>query len=286
LGMVRPHVALAAGGRQPGNTHRGSMPRVASGAGADGAVEIRFADAVAFLTAGGDNRLAFQLDEGIGRALAAAGVKFLGILHLTGRDALFAVHRGPAWGRMPAAEKLLILLFMAAAAVGRRHRPADAETVMFLVNLLLSGLVTFQATDTFAGVLAQLVFVDDGVLPPRVALGTLARRPDIGGARLIRLDLRALPVNQIAAKHEAKANDQGNEDGTKGHLTLLCDLWSAAIFWISDLQPEGRSNPTSQGPRCGQAPRRQAGNASLPRDPGRNGLAAATPWSRGCPRFF
>ena len=47
LGMVRAHVALAAGFRHAGQFDRGRMPRVARGAGADGAVGVRLADVMA-----------------------------------------------------------------------------------------------------------------------------------------------------------------------------------------------------------------------------------------------
>ena len=47
LRVVRPHVALAAGRRQPGQLDRGGVPGVAGGAGADRAVGVGLADGVA-----------------------------------------------------------------------------------------------------------------------------------------------------------------------------------------------------------------------------------------------
>ena len=56
LRMVGPHVALAAGGGQPGDARRKGVPRVAGGAGADGAVGVGLADAVALSQPLGNRR--------------------------------------------------------------------------------------------------------------------------------------------------------------------------------------------------------------------------------------
>ena len=78
-------------------------------------------------------------------------------------------------------------------------------------------LVAVEAVDALLGVDAQLVLVDDGVLLLGVALGALARRPDEGRGRLLRLGRRAVQVDEKAGQDQAEADDEGDEDRTKGH---------------------------------------------------------------------
>ena len=51
----------------------------------------------------------------------------------------------------------------------------------------------------------------------RVALGTLARGADVGGAGLISLDAGPLSVDQETGEDQPEADDEGNEDGAKRH---------------------------------------------------------------------
>ena len=70
LRVVRPHVALPAGRRQPRDRHRRRVPRVAGRAGADRAVVVRLADAVALGAAARRGRRPFELHQRMRRPLA------------------------------------------------------------------------------------------------------------------------------------------------------------------------------------------------------------------------
>ena len=130
LRVVGAHVALAAGRRQAGDLDGRGVPRVAGGAGADRAVGVRLADAVALDAAADDGRRAFQGDQRIRRPLAGAGMELLREVDLLGRQPLLAVDRRPRRRGVAAAQELLVLRLVAAAAVGGRHVLRDDEAVM------------------------------------------------------------------------------------------------------------------------------------------------------------
>src|SRR5262249_51345473 len=93
----------------------------------------------------------------------------------------------------------------------------DDEAVVVRLVLLLGRLVAVEAVDPFAGVDAQLVLVDDGVLLLGVALGALPRRADERSVGLLGLHPGPGPVNQEPGDDQPKPDDQGNEDGTERH---------------------------------------------------------------------
>ena len=78
---------------------------------------------------------------------------------------------------MAAARKLLVDLLMAGAAVSRRDMGGDDEPVVVLAIWLLSflRLVTIETANALAGVLAHLVFMDDGILLARNVIRRICR---------------------------------------------------------------------------------------------------------------
>src|SRR5262245_1360633 len=123
---------------------------------------------------------------------------------------------------MPATEELLVFGFVTAPAVGGGDGLADLEAVMGFLFLLLGGLVAFQAGDAFRGMDAHLVFVDNGVMLLRVALGALARGLDEGCAGLPCLDRGPTSIDEKAREHQRETDDQSNEDRAKRHVGLPC----------------------------------------------------------------
>ena len=192
LRMVRPHVALGAGRRQAGQFDGGSVTGVTSGAGPDGAVGVGLAvDAVATGAASLDGGLALQADERIRRPLRTTRLKLLAERDLLRGEALLSVDSGPGRRGVPAVQKLLILLIVTTPAVGGRHRFRDLEAVMVHLVLMFRRLVAVEATDTFLGVHAQFVLMDDGVLLLGVAFGALARRSGLKWSARGLLGIRA-----------------------------------------------------------------------------------------------
>jgi hypothetical protein len=128
---------------------------------------------------------------------------------------LLAENRSPRRDAMPAVGKLLVLQGMALFAIGRRQSLAEGETVM--LHLVLAGdlLVAFETIHALFGVNAEFILVDNGIMLPRVALGTFARCLDECLARVIGVDGRALPVDQVTRQDEAEANDEGNKYRSK-----------------------------------------------------------------------
>src|SRR6478609_832795 len=123
-------------------------------------------------------------------------MEFFGMNHLFGGYGmvlapLFAKNRGPRGNAMAAVGKLLILQRMALFAVGRGQCLAESEAVM--LHLLLAGnlLVAFETIHALFGMNAEFIFVDDGIMLPRMALGAFARRLDECFAGMIGVDGRA-----------------------------------------------------------------------------------------------
>ena len=70
---------------------------------------------------------------------------------------------------MAPAQKLLIDVFMAAAAVAGGELDRDQESMMVLLLLPGGRLMAFQTVHALAGMSAHFVFVDDGILRTSVA---------------------------------------------------------------------------------------------------------------------
>jgi hypothetical protein len=72
----------------------------------------------------------------------------------------------------------------------------DDESVVIDLLLIRAGLVAVEAIDALLRVGRHLVFMDDRVLKPCMALSALSRRPYKVGRRLSRFDLRTLPIDK------------------------------------------------------------------------------------------
>ena len=97
-----------------------------------------------------DGRMAFRHRERIGRALGAAGLELLAEGDLLRRQACGAVNRGPARRGVTAAQKFLVDVFVARAAIAGGEMVADDEAVMVLFVLAGGGLVAIEAVDVLA----------------------------------------------------------------------------------------------------------------------------------------
>ena len=152
------------------------MARVALGAAPDRAVLIRPADLVAADAPGGGGRCAFQQGECIRRTIHRAGVMSLAERDLVGRHVGRASDRGPRRQRVPAAGELIVLGAVAALAVQRRHVLRQTEVVMVVCLLPVVRLMTVEAGDVGAAVLAAFELMDDGRGLFAMALGAAPRR--------------------------------------------------------------------------------------------------------------
>src|SRR6266480_3845547 len=98
---------------------------------------------------------------------------------------------------MPAAQKLLVDLLVAAAAIARRQsRIGNQESVMIFPVLPRRRLVALQAVDAFLCVLAHLIFMNHRILQPRVTLRTLSRGPHKGSTRLFGFYSRPCTIDE------------------------------------------------------------------------------------------
>jgi hypothetical protein len=108
---------------------------------------------------------------------------------------------------MATVQKLLIDVFVAAAAVPRGQLGGDHEAVMILFALAGSGLMAVEAVHTFLGVQAHLVFVNHRILSPGVAFSAFSGGPHEIRRGLVGLDLRPRAIEQERCQNEGKCND-------------------------------------------------------------------------------
>ena len=137
------------------------------------------------------------------------------------RQAFGAEDCGPGWRRVAAADKFLVNLFMADAAVCGRYVRGDDEPVVieFVFFLALLRLVTIEAVDAVGGVFAHLEFVDDRVLLAGVAFGAFPRGLDERGVGLIDLGVGAGALDEESGDNHSAGDDQGDENIAKGQET-------------------------------------------------------------------
>ena len=112
---------------------------------------------------------------------------------------------------MATVQKLLIDVFVAAAAVPRGQLGGDHEAVMILFALAGSGLMAVEAVHTFLGVQAHLVFVNHGVLQARVALGAFSRGTHEVSAGLIGFGPGPGAIDQKCSQNQSECDDNRNE---------------------------------------------------------------------------
>src|SRR5579872_3891966 len=217
LRVIGPHVALRASRGQPSQCNGTGVSRVASRAGADGAVVVWLADCMALLATRLHCRATFCNDEGVWRPLGAARLKLLAERDLFRSQALLAVDRGPAWRRMTAVQEFLIDAFVTTAAISCREMGADDKAVVILSLLAFGRLMAVETVHALFGVRAHLVFVDDGVLQARVALCTLSAGTDEVCCWLLGLNARPRTIDEKGAQDQCKRDGDRNEDRTKRH---------------------------------------------------------------------
>ena len=194
------------------------MARVACRAVANRPVVVGFADRVALLAAAGHGGSAFESDEWMRGPFYPARLIRFGEGDLFGRERLFSAHGGPGNSGVAAVEKFLIDLFVASTAIaGRDVARGDDETIVVFGFLSLGGLVAVEAVDAALGVLAHFVFVNDGVLGARVAVGALASGADELGARLFGFRFGARAINEEGSDNHRESDGDSDEDVTKGH---------------------------------------------------------------------
>ena len=115
---------------------------------------------------------------------------------------------------MATVQKLLIDVFVAAAAVPRGQLGGDQEAVMILFVLAGSGLMAVEAVHTFLGVQAHLVFVNHRILSPGVAFSTFSGGPHEIRSGLVGLDLR--PARRLRPGKDARPQDSAPANGIDG----------------------------------------------------------------------
>jgi hypothetical protein len=138
----------------------------------------------------------FRKDERVWWALRATRLELLAERHLLRTQALLSMDCGPTGSCVPAAQELLIDAFVAGAAITGSKVSTDDKSVVIDLLLIGTGLVAVEAINALLRVGRHLVFMDDRVLKPCMALSALSRRPYKVGRRLSRFDLRTLPIDK------------------------------------------------------------------------------------------
>ena len=210
-------MALAAGGGQAGESNRAAVARVAFGATANRAVVVRLANGVALFATRSDCWMPLRNRKWVGWTLRSPGLELLAEGNLLRTQSRFAMHGRPTGRGVTAAQKLLIDAFVTGAAVACRQVSTDHEAVVIHLLLAGAGFVTVQAIHAFLRMYGHLVFVNDGVLKPGMALGTLAGRANEVCGRLVGLYLGAGSIDKEGGKYESKRNDDGHKHRTKRH---------------------------------------------------------------------
>jgi hypothetical protein len=119
---------------------------------------------------------------------------------------------------MTAVQKLLVNLFMAAAAIARRQsHTRNHKSVMIFLVLPRRRLVALQAVHALLRVFAHLVFMHHRILQPRVALGALPRSPDELCAGLFGFHPRSGTIDKKCSKNKGKCDDHRDKDRAKRH---------------------------------------------------------------------
>jgi hypothetical protein len=183
---------------------------------------------ITFWKSAGAGRRALQLGEGICRALDVAGIVLLGEGYLLGREAFFAHDCGPGRGGVTAAQKLLVDLLVARAAIAGGHLRGDDEAFMFLLFLGLRRPMAVQAGHALGGVLAHFEFVDDGVLLTRMALRAFARGANERSVGLLDFDAWSGALDEESTENQRKRDDDGHEHGAERHFILRENLFQGA----------------------------------------------------------
>ena len=99
--------------------------------------------------------------------------------------------------------------------------PSASRTIVkplcSLLLLIRRRLMAVETVHALLGVRAHFVFVDDRVLLPRMALGTLAGCADERRRRLLRFDARPRTIDQERGDNQSERHDDGDENRPEGH---------------------------------------------------------------------
>jgi hypothetical protein len=144
-------------------------------------------------------------------------LKLLRKVHLIGRETLFSINGCPGGSGVPAVQELLVYRFVAATAVSRGKLGGNHKPVVIFFILACRRLMTIKAGHAFAGVFAQLIFVNYGILRAGMAFSALAAGPDKLSAGLLRLNFGTRTVNQKGRQHECKRDDDRDKNRSKRH---------------------------------------------------------------------
>jgi hypothetical protein len=100
-----------------------------------------------------------------------------------------------------------------------------------MIFLLLScgRLMTIEAIDALACMLAHFVLMHDGILRSPVALRAFSACADEIGRWLLRFDLRSCAIDQERCQYQSKRNYDSDEDGAERHATSS-PAWSQPQF--------------------------------------------------------
>src|SRR6185369_1762521 len=130
---------------------------------------------MALFASAGHRRRPFQSSEWMRRPLHTSRLVSFSKIYLLRSKWFVTADRGPRHCRVTAAQKLLINVFMAAAAVAGRKAANDGESVVFFTLLSFPRLMAIEAIDAFLRVLAHFVFMNNRILRARMALGAFSR---------------------------------------------------------------------------------------------------------------
>jgi len=224
LRVVWTHMTLTAGARLAGNRYRTRMPRVAGGTRADGPIVIWPADAVTLIATARHGRCPFERGEWMRRALGVSRMVLLSEVGLFGRDPAFPIDCRPRNRGVTAAEEFLIDGLVAPAAIRGRQVLGDHESVVVIPFLISCRLMALQTTHVLLRMHAHLVFVNNAVLQPVMALRAFSRCADQRRIGLRGLRTGPGPVYQKSADRQRKTQDNGNEDSAKSchHSEVYC----------------------------------------------------------------
>src|SRR5215471_5461311 len=120
---------------------------------------------------------------------------------------------------MAAALKLLINLFVTGAAIARSDARRYDEPVVLFFLLTLLRLMAVQARNSLLRVLAQLVFMDNGILLVGVAFRAFACRFNEVRSRLIDLNAGPRSMQEESTQNESERNRDCDKDRTERHVS-------------------------------------------------------------------
>ena len=203
---VGTEVAMSAGTGLSGDCHRTGVTRVAGGAVTNRAVVVGFSDAVTLLAAAGHRRWPFQSGERMWRALDPSRLVSLGEIYLFRSKCFVPAYRSPRHCGVPAAQKLLIDIFMATSTVASSEAANNGESVVRLTFLSVRGLMAVEAIDPFLCVFTHFIFMNNRILSARMAISALSRSAYEVRFWLFGLNTRTCAVDQKCGQHQREGN--------------------------------------------------------------------------------